>query len=127
MRSATSLRRVLCLALPLALFLSLPAGGDDSQSAQSSEEQSEFARFVKQASSPASQAPPASPDTCEANQNPIGTAVATLSSVEQLAVKARARQAERWKEKGWTAKQAAAAGESVPLNGSGYNYRPGLR
>ena len=30
-------------------------------------------------------------------------------------------QLEAWAAKGWTAKQAAAAGEAVVLNGSGYN------
>ena len=33
----------------------------------------------------------------------------------------RRQQLAAWAAKGWTAKQAAAAGEAVVLNGSGYN------
>lgn len=88
----------------------------------------EFARFLASTTTPGpakqvrqvnETAPAAS---CEANQQRINT-LATLNGVEQRLAQMRKQQLARWAEKGWTAKDAAAAGESVTLNGSGYNLR----
>ena len=78
----------------------------------------EFVRFVSSANT----TPPAAPDVCEASQS-NRELVGTLQSVEQQLAEARAQVAALRKQKGWSDKEAAAAGEAVLLNGTGYNYR----
>ena len=84
----------------------------------------ELSRFLETTRAHAKASKPAPEDApaaiCEADQQRVNM-VGTLNNVEQQLSQLRKQQLERWAEKGWTAKEAAAAGESVMLNGSGYN------
>jgi len=67
------------------------------------------------------------PATCTADVDQEAVAREAIARAQQQIREARKAQLELWKEKGWTEEEAAAAGEVVVLNGSGYNYRPTAR
>jgi hypothetical protein len=118
------------VALGFALSTAGTVQGEEAAAAvtRQSASAAEFARFLASTTTtgPARQmrlvnetAPVA---VCEADQQRINT-LASLNGVEQTFAQMRKQQLARWAEKGWTAKDAAAAGEPVALNGSGYNLR----
>ncbi len=96
----------------------------------------EFARFMEKSlaakpAPPAAPAPTAAPRadpksgaTCEAADQNVQN-YATIKRLEAELARLRAQQAAKWAEKGWTQKEAAAAGEPVVLNGTGYNIKSG--
>jgi len=65
--------------------------------------------------------------TCAADPDPEAVSLEAVARVQQQLREARKAQLELWKQKGWTEKDAAAAGEVVVLSGSGYNYQPTAR
>ncbi|MCP4039988.1 MAG: hypothetical protein GY944_17795 [bacterium] len=84
----------------------------------------EFARYMEKtlAAKPAVQPPAKAAVSCEGGQK-RAEAFTKLKSVELELARLRKQQEAKWAEKGWTAKEAAAAGEPVVLNGSGYNIK----
>ena len=110
-------RSVGILGALAVLGLAGSAQAGDSSPVLSSQEKTEFSRYVSEP-----KGVPAAPDTCEASDR-RRQVVGTLKSVEAQLALARADQEALRKKKGWTDKQAAAAGQAVMLNGSGYNYR----
>jgi hypothetical protein len=90
----------------------------------------ELTRFLERAQPPAKPAPAANKNapaaSCEAASNQAEV-LGTLREAEMKLAEMRKRQLAAWEAKGWTAKEAAAAGESVVLNGSGYNLKGALR
>lgn len=123
MRTIPRVTIALAFALVLSLGVTLSAIGGGETPGSSNQEESEFERFEVQASALVA---PTAPDTCEAVQNQVG-AMDDLKAAEQTLAAIRAQQVEILKQRGWTEREAAAAGEGVMLNGSGYNYRAAIR
>lgn len=86
----------------------------------------EFSRFLEANMTPVAPAvtakEPAAPASCEASTR-SRQSLESLENMQQKFAAMRRQQLEHMAEKGWTPKQAAAAGEPVVLNGSGYNLK----
>ncbi len=121
MQSSYRWSRILAAASALSLALAVSAAAGDAPPDLSSEQRAESSRFESWTGDRAV-GKAAAPNTCEASKS-RGELVGTLKSIEQKLAAARAQQAAHWKKNGWDPEQAAAAGEAVMLNGTGYNYR----
>ena len=131
MRFSFSMPRVIVLVACVLLAGSAHAETSAAPDSSPTAKDAEFARFVEQslARKPAP-APPAKAAaepaaTCEATTAGAQN-VARMKQLEAELSRLRAQQAAKWKQNGWTEKEAAAAGEPVVLNGSGYNIKSGM-
>ncbi|MDP6980792.1 MAG: hypothetical protein QF570_19690 [Myxococcota bacterium] len=136
MRLLDSIRPICAIAAACAACLlfagSVQAGEGARADATPIAQDAEFVRFLKKsiASKPAARGSPAAPPakdaaSCEAVDSAKRN-YAILQRLEADLARLREQQLAKWAEKGWTPKDAAAAGEAVMLNGSGYNIKSGV-
>ncbi len=136
MRFLDSIRTACLIAVACmvcALFAGSVHAGDGARADSTPTAQdAEFVRFMEKslASRAAVKHSPTAPPTkpaasCEAVDNATRN-YATLQRLEADIARLREQQLAKWAEKGWTPKDAAAAGEAVMLNGAGYNIRSGV-
>ena len=123
-RSISVFATAICFPLGLAVLTAGVVQGSEpavevSEKAASDAELSRFLELAGTRATPPQAAKP-SPATCEAAEQRVDP-LQTLKSSEQYIDQLRKQQQTHWAQKGWTAKEAAAAGEPVVLNGSGYN------
>jgi hypothetical protein len=115
---------LLALALVWLSAAAVQAGEQLLVTDEKSADSTQFSRFLDNLQPDALLAPPGNPKapavTCEADQNRADE-LALIRRAEMQLAEMRRQQLAVWAAKGWTAKQAAAAGEAVVLNGSGYN------
>lgn len=86
----------------------------------------EFARWTAQLRDAQKSRLPAAPSQEAGSCALKGTGAAAfeaLENVELHLVRLRKQQDAKWKARGWSAREAAAAGQPVVLNGSGYNLK----
>ncbi len=130
-RCTNSLGTLTCVTLVVAGIAllaagSLQAGEQGPRSSEKAASEAELSRFLEATRAQPKSVRPSSKEepavTCAAADRGARV-VGTLNGVEQELARMRKQQLERWAAKGWTAKEAAAAGETVMLNGSGYNSR----
>ena len=86
----------------------------------------EFSRFLEANKTPVAPVTaakePSAPASCEASTR-SRQSLESLENMQQKFAAMRRQQLERMAEKGWSPKEAAAAGEPVVLNGTGYNLK----
>ena len=119
-----ALATLVAFALVSLSAAAVQAGEQPVVASEKSPDSTQFSRFLDSVRPRVTPAPVGDSNapavTCEAGQNRADE-MALIRKAEMQLADMRRLQLEAWAAKGWTAKQAAAAGEAVVLNGSGYN------